>query len=92
MAKGLKLKVRKFWGLTHTFVEVTGEKLVGGGEGERGADYLPVLNKVKDTINPLLLFIFTNIIRCSRLPLSVGYFVYFKFTRVSSIVYQSLHL
>ena len=31
MAKGLKLKVRKFWGLISTFVEVTGEKLIGGG-------------------------------------------------------------
>ena len=30
VAKGLKLKVRKFWGLIPTFVEVTGEKLVGG--------------------------------------------------------------
>ena len=30
LSKGLKLKVRKFWGLIHTFVEVTGEKLVGG--------------------------------------------------------------
>ena len=30
LSKGLKLKVRKFWGLTPTFVEVTGEKLVGG--------------------------------------------------------------
>ena len=29
MAKGLELKVRKFWGLIPTFVEVTGEKLVG---------------------------------------------------------------
>ena len=28
VAKGLKLKVRKFWGLTSTFAE---EKLVGGG-------------------------------------------------------------
>ena len=28
--KGLKLKVRKFWGLLPTFVEITGEKLVGG--------------------------------------------------------------
>ena len=27
--KGLKLKVRKFWGLSSTFVEVTGEKLGG---------------------------------------------------------------
>ena len=31
VAKGLKLKVRKFLGLIPTFVEVTGEKLVGGG-------------------------------------------------------------
>ena len=30
VAKGLKLKVRKFWGLTPAFVEVTGKKLVGG--------------------------------------------------------------
>ena len=30
MAKGLKLKVRKFWGLNPTFIEVIGEKLVGG--------------------------------------------------------------
>ena len=29
VAKGLKRKVRKFWGLIRTFVEVTGEKLVG---------------------------------------------------------------
>ena len=29
-AKGLKLKVRMFWGLIPTIVEVTGEKLVGG--------------------------------------------------------------
>ena len=29
LSKGLKLKIRKFWGLTPTFVEVTGEKLVG---------------------------------------------------------------
>ena len=36
--------------------------------------------------------VFTNVIRCSRLPLWVGYFNCFKFTRVSSIVYQSLHL
>ena len=28
-AKGLILKVRKFWGLIPPFVEVTGEKLVG---------------------------------------------------------------
>ena len=31
VAKRLKLKVRKFWGLILMFVEVTGGKLVGGG-------------------------------------------------------------
>ena len=30
VAKWLKLKVRKFWELSPTFVEFTGEKLVGG--------------------------------------------------------------
>ena len=30
VATGLKLKVTKFWRLNPTFVEVTGEKLVGG--------------------------------------------------------------
>ena len=34
MAEELKLKFRKFWELILTFVEVTGEKLVGG-------DFLP---------------------------------------------------
>ena len=30
LSKGLEQKVRKFWGLIPTFVEVTGENLVGG--------------------------------------------------------------
>ena len=30
VAKCLKLKVRKIWGLIFTFVEITGEKLIGG--------------------------------------------------------------
>ena len=41
VTKGLKLKVRKFSGLIPTFVEVTGEKLVGGGL------LPPILNRVK---------------------------------------------
>ena len=40
--KGLKLKVRKFWGLIPTFVEVTGEKPVGVT-----FLVLPILNRVK---------------------------------------------
>ena len=30
LEKGLRLKVRKFWRLIPTLVEVTGEKLIGG--------------------------------------------------------------
>ena len=30
VAKGLKLKVKRFWGIIATFVEVTGETMVGG--------------------------------------------------------------
>ena len=43
VAKGLKLKVRKFLGLILTFVEVTGEKLVEGA-------FLPppILNRVEE--------------------------------------------
>ena len=43
MAKGLALKVRKFWGPHLTFVEVTREKLVGGGLFAPP----PILNMVK---------------------------------------------
>ena len=42
VTKGLKLKVRKFWGLIPTFAEVTEENLV------RGAFLAPpILNRVK---------------------------------------------
>ena len=38
VAIGLELKVKKVWGLILTFLEVTGEKLVGGPpeEGQNG--------------------------------------------------------
>ena len=39
VVKGLKIKVRKVWGLIPTFVEVTGEKLVGG------PFYLPTISR-----------------------------------------------
>ena len=42
VAKELKLKVRKFWGLITMFVEVTEEKLVG-------SLLPPILNRVKGT-------------------------------------------
>ena len=45
VAKWLKLKVRKIWELIFKFVEVTGEKLVGGrfggGGGGGGGVFLP---------------------------------------------------
>ena len=39
MPKGLEIKVREFWELIPTFVEVTGEKLVGDA-------FFPILNRV----------------------------------------------
>ena len=47
VAKGSKLKVRKFWRLIPTFVEVTGEKLVGGRGGFLA---LLILNRVNNLI------------------------------------------
>ena len=43
VAKWLKLKVRKIWELIFKFVEVTGEKLVGGlfGGGGGGGHFAP---------------------------------------------------
>ena len=45
VAKGLKLKVRKFLRLIFMFVEVTGEKLVG----EEGGTFAlpPILNRLR---------------------------------------------
>ena len=46
--KWLQLKVKKFWGLNSTFVEVTGGELVGGRW--RGGLFapLPIVKRVKD--------------------------------------------
>ena len=46
VAKELKLKVRKFWGLILAFVEVPGIKLAGGRDGGVFLSS-PILNKVK---------------------------------------------
>ena len=46
VAKGSKLKVRKFLAINPTFVEVLGEKQVGGGLGGLFA-FPPILNRVK---------------------------------------------
>ena len=42
VAKGLKLKDRKFWGLIPSFVKVTREKMAGGG-----VFVPPILKKIK---------------------------------------------
>ena len=47
VAIGLKLKVRKFWGPNHTFVEVPGGKLVGG---QSPPPPVPILNRVKTSL------------------------------------------
>ena len=44
VVKGLKLKIRQFWGLIPTFVEVTGKKLVGG------SFYSPIQHRVKNFV------------------------------------------
>ena len=43
--KWLKLQARKFWRLIPTFVEVTGEKLIGGL-------FTSILNGIKLTLSP----------------------------------------
>ena len=54
VAKGLKLKVRKFLGLTPTFVEVTGEKLIGWG------DFLPHPVSILNTVNSVVQLLVQN--------------------------------
>ena len=46
VAKGLKLKVKKFWGPNPTFVEITGEKLVGWAFLSLNPLLHPIQNKV----------------------------------------------
>ena len=41
LSKELKLKVKKFWGLIPTFIEVTGETLIAGRKGGRGEVWTP---------------------------------------------------
>ena len=53
LSKGLKLKVRKFWRLIPTVVEVTGEKLVQGPF----CAPMPILNRVKACVRYFSLFL-----------------------------------
>ena len=56
VAKELKLKFRKFWGLIPSFVEVTGEKVVGGGIflQKYFKIYIKYLYQVKNTLEILV--------------------------------------
>ena len=50
VAKGLKLKVRKFWRLIPTFVKVTGEKLVEGSSCPLSQSWIGLIPwKIKET-------------------------------------------
>ena len=72
VAKGLKQKFKKFWELIPTFVEVTGEKLVGGW-GWLFA--LPILPPNQNRIN-IFCWNFTQV---SYLPMSTkGYSEFFS--------------
>ena len=46
LSKELKLKVKKFWGLIPTFIEVTGETLIAGRKGGGRRFGPPILNRV----------------------------------------------
>ena len=70
VAKGLKLKVRKFWGLIATFVEVTEEKLSGRGGGLFGA---PILQHSNKTVNIFILK--TNIFYFAKYISKSTYFI-----------------
>ena len=58
LSKGLKLKVRRFFGLIPTFVEVTGEKLVGGGGSfcHLTPALTPILNRVSGSLTSFFNF------------------------------------
>ena len=58
VAKGLKLKVKKFLGLILTFVEVIEEKLIKGEEGLCPPSPPPILNRVEVTRNTFTLLYF----------------------------------
>ena len=51
VAKGLKLKVKKFYGLVPTFVEVAGEKMVG--KGPFCSPPPPILNRVNVSLEAI---------------------------------------
>ena len=63
----------QIFGLISLFL--SNRQLQGILDGESSQEH----SVIKDAIKPLQLFIFTNVICCSRVPLWVDYFIYFKF-------------
>ena len=59
VAKRSKLKVRKFWELIPTFVQVTGKKIGREGGGGLFAPS-PILNRVKGCLTQIVLGPFLN--------------------------------
>ena len=86
VAKGLKLKVKNFWGISPTFLEVTWEK-GKTGRGGGGAFYSPILNRVNlNLLVPVEASILEyknhpnlNVIRCKISKLDNPNF-YFEYT------------
>ena len=66
VAKWSKLKVRNFWGLSPTFVKVTGEKLVVG-------DFLP-----PHAPTPPRFFLRVAVTIISKLLVKLGTIVYYR--------------
>ena len=88
LSKGLKLKLRKFWGVIPTFVEVAGETLVGGAFLPPPSH--PILNRVKGKLNLMQMYDPLNI---SHIPPNIAkhffqWFISIYFT--NNMVYVTL--
>ena len=88
VAKGLKLKVRKFCGLISTFVEVTGEKLVGGFLAPPPP---PILIRVKYLFLNLDLVFSHERHLVIFLPQAYSFFIWVNEFKVSMVVLQIIY-
>ena len=75
LAKGLKQKVREFWGLIATFAEVTWEKLVGCPPPSRQSR-IGLTNLAK--IEKLILFSFWSLITLCAVKITYMFYILFK--------------
>ena len=81
VAKGLKQKVRKFWGLTHTFAEVTEEKLVRGLFAHPSfiLNRVNLITRSRDSVTFTLIFIAWPVKLCSiNLLVTISYLSLFN--------------